>query len=128
MPRHKGIPPEGARILAAALERVRPAEGRMLSDLELDWPGSRALLGRLGEALAVQDPTQATGMLSECLVGGLRAYRAAREARVGDQQRFAAFVAGLKEALDDSDQPALLTASLSPLQQRALRLAEEDHG
>ena len=40
----------------------------------------------------------------------------------------AAFVAGLAEALDDPDQRALVAASLSLLQQRALRLAEEDRG
>jgi len=36
--------------------------------------------------------------------------------------------AGLTEALADPDQRALVTAALSPLQQRALRLAEEDLG
>ena len=46
----------------------------------------------------------------------------------GDQARFAAFVAGLTEALAEPDQRALVTESLSPLQQRALRLAAEDHG
>jgi hypothetical protein len=57
---------------------------------------------------------------------GLAAYRLARKARDGDQRRFAAFVAGLTETLAEPDQRALVTASLSPLQQRALRLAEEE--
>jgi hypothetical protein len=128
MPKKDDMPPEGARLLAAVLAEVRPADVGMLRDLELDWPGSRALLARLGVALAAQDPQQAPVHLSRSLVGGLRAYRVAREARIGDQARFAAFVAGLAEALDDPDQRALVAASLSPLQQRALRLAEEDRG
>ena len=100
----------------------------MLNDLELDWPGSRALLVRLGVALAAHRPEEAQTCLCKCLCGGLDAYRAARKARTGDQGRFAAFVAGLTEALEDPDQQALVTAALSPLQQRALRLAAEDHG
>jgi hypothetical protein len=67
-------------------------------------------------------------VLGKCLSGGLGAYRAARLARIGDQARFAAFVAGLTETLEEPDQRALLSASLSPLQLRALRLAEEDLG
>ena len=58
----------------------------------------------------------------------LSAYRAARKARTGDPGRFAAFVTGLTEALADPAQRALVSAALSPLQQRALRLAEEDLG
>ena len=128
MPTKKDISPEGARILSAALSQVRPAEAGTLRDLELDWPGSRALLARLGVALAAQEPDEAHVVLGNCLTGGLGAYRAARLARIGDQARFAAFVAGVTEALDDPDQRALVTASLSPLQQRALRMAEEDRG
>ena len=128
MPKKSNTPPEGAHILAAALSQLRPAEEGMLRDLELDWPGSRTLLARLGVALAEQDPLQAPGYLSRSLVGGLRAYRAAREARIGDQQRFAAFVEGVTEALDEPDQRALVTDSLSPLQERALRLAGDDDG
>ena len=128
MPKKNDMPPEGARLLAAVLAEVRPADVGMLRDLELDWPGSRALLARLGVALAAQEPEGAHVVLGKCLSGGLGAYRAARLARIGDQARFAAFVAGLTEALDDPDQRALVAASLSPLQQRALRLAEEDRG
>ena len=128
MPKKNDMPPEGARILTAALSQVRPAEEGMLRDLELDWPGSRALLARLGVALVAQDPQNAQACLGKCLCAGLDAYRAARKARTGDQRRFAAFVTGLTEALAGPDQKALLTAALSPLQQRALRLAEEDHG
>jgi hypothetical protein len=107
---------------------VRPADVGMLRDLELDWPGSRALLARLGAAFVAQDPQDAQACLGNCVCAGLDAYRAARKVRAGDQRRFAAFVAGLAEALDDPDQRALVAASLSPLQQRALRLAEEDRG
>jgi hypothetical protein len=128
MPTKKDITPEGASLLASALVEVRPAEAGMLRDLELDWPGSRALLARLGEALAAQEPEQAHVVLGQCLSGGLGAYRAAREARIGDQQRFTAFVAGLTEALDAPDQRALVTDALSPLQERALRLAGEGDG
>ena len=127
MPRRKDIPPEGARLLAAVLAQVRPADVGMLRDLELDWPGSRALLARLAMALNAQNREAVHEVLGQCLLGGLDAYRASREARDGDQRRFAAFVAGLTETLAAPDQRALLTASLSPLQQRALRMAEEEH-
>ena len=128
MPRRKDIPPEGARLRAAVLAEVRPADVGMLRDLELDWPGSRALLARLGVALVAHDPQDAHGSLGKCLCAGLDAYRAARKARAGDQRRFAAFAAGLTEALAEPGQRALVTESLSPLQQRAVRLAAEDHG
>ena len=128
MPRRKDIPPEGARLRAAVLAEVRPADVGMLRDLELDWPGSRALLARLGVALVAQDLQDAQAYLGKSLRAGLDAYRAACKARTGDQRRFAAFVAGLTETMTEPDQRALLTASLSPLQQRALRLAAEHHG
>jgi hypothetical protein len=126
MPRRKDIPPEGARLLSAVLAAVRPADVGMLRDLELDWPGSRALLARLAIALNGHDPEAVHQVLGQCVIGGLGAYRLSREARDGDQRRFAAFVAGLTGTLAEPDQRALLTASLSPLQQRALRLAEEE--
>jgi len=122
------MPSEGARLLAAVLAEVRPADVGMLRDLELDWPGSRALLARLGAALVAQDPQDAQACLCKCICAGLETYRAARMARAGDQRRFAAFVAGLTEALADPAQQALVTAELSPLQQRALRLAEQESG
>jgi hypothetical protein len=128
MPKKNDMPPEGARLLAAVLAEVRPADVGMLRDLELDWPGSRALLARLGVALAAQNPQGAEECLCSCICAGLDAYRAARKARVGDQGRFAAFVAGLTRGLADPDQQALVTAALSPLQQRALRLAEQEIG
>ena len=128
MPKKDNMPSEGARLLAAVLAEVRPADVGMLRDLELDWPGSRALLARLAMALNAQDPEAVHEVLGQCLIGGLDAYRAARKARAGDQRRFAAFVAGLTEALADRDQQVVVTEALSPLQQRALRLAEEDHG
>ena len=128
MPKKNDVPPEGAKMLSEALGQVRPADVEMLRDLELDWPGSRALLARLGVALVAQDLQDAQACLGKCLCAGLDAYRAARKARTGDQARFAAFVAGLKEALAEPDQQALVSAALSPLQQRALRLAEEDLG
>ena len=86
------------------------------------------MLARLGVALAAQNPQEAEACLCRCLCAGLNAYRAARKARTGDPGRFAAFVAGLIEALADPAQRALVTDALSPLQQRALRLAEEDLG
>jgi hypothetical protein len=128
MPRRKDIPPEGARMLAAALAKVRRTYTGMLRDLELDWPGSRALLARLGVALAAQGPKEAEECLCKCLCTGLDAYRTARKARTGDQRRFAAFVAGLTQGLADPAQQALVTAALSELQQRALRLAEQERG
>ena len=48
MPKKDNMPSEGARLLAGVLAEVRPADVGMLRDLELDWPGSRALLARLG--------------------------------------------------------------------------------
>jgi len=128
MPRRRDIPPEGAQMLATALAKVRWTYTGILRDLELDWPGSRALLARLGVALMAQNPQEAEECLCNCLSAGLDAYRAARKARTGDQRRFAAFVTGLAEGLADSDQQALLTAALNPLQQRALRLAERESG
>jgi len=128
MPRRRDIPPEGAQTLAAALAKVRWTYTGILRDLELDWPGSRALLARLGVALMAQNPQEAEECLCKCLCAGLDSYRAARKARSSDQPRFAAFVAGLGEGLADSDQQALLTAVLGPLQQRALRLAEQESG
>jgi hypothetical protein len=126
MPWRSDLPPEGARLLSAALAAVRPADVRTLRDLELDWPGSRALLARLAMALNAYDPEGVHEVLGRCLLGGLGAYRRSRAARDGDQRRFAAFVAGLTEALNEPDQRALIAASLSPLQQRALRLAEDE--
>ena len=114
-------------MLATALAKVRRTYTGILRDLELDWPGSRSLLARLAIALNAQDPEAVHEILGQCLIGGLDAYRLSREARDGDQRRFAAFVAGLTENLEEPDQRALLTASLSPLQQRALRMAEEEH-
>ena len=128
MPSKGDTPPDGARILAAALTQLRSAEAGMLRDLELDWPGSRALLARLGIALAAQSPEEAEDCLCKCLCAGLDSYRAARQVRTGDQRRFAAFVAGLNQGLVDPDRQALVTAALSPLQQRALRLAEQKSG
>jgi len=101
MPGHKDIPPEGVRMLATALAKVRRAYTGMLRDLELDWPGSRALLARLGVALAAQNPQEAEECLCRCLCAGLDSYRAARKARTSDQRRFAAFVAGLTQGLVD---------------------------
>ena len=128
MPKKNDVPPEGAKMLSEALGQVRPADVEMLRDLELDWPGSRALLVRLAVALAAQDQQDAQACLGKCVCASLDAYRAARKARAGDQARFAAFVAGLTEALADPAQQALVTAELSPLQQRALRLAEQESG
>jgi hypothetical protein len=128
MPRRKDIPPEGARMLATALAKVRRTYTGMLRDLELDWPGSRALLARLGVALAAQNPQESEACLCKCLCTGLDAYRAARKERIGDQGRFAAFVAGLIQGLAEPDQQALVVAVLNPLQQRALRLAEQESG
>jgi hypothetical protein len=119
----RGSAPAGRRARRGATGRRRNA-----ARPELDWPGSRALLARFGLALAAQDPQDAQARLGKSLCAGLDAYRVARKARTGDQGRFAAFVAGLTEALAESDQRALVTESLSPLQQRALRLAAEDHG
>ena len=128
MPKKNEMPPEGARLLAAVLAEVRPADVGMLRDLELDWPGSRALLARLGVALAAQEPEGAHVVLGKCLSGGLGAYRAARLARIGDQARFAAFVTGLTESLAEPHRQALVTDALSPLQERALRLGGAGDG
>lgn len=128
MPRRQDIPPEGARLLATALAQVRQTYTGRLRDLELDWPGSRALLVRLGAALAAESPQDAEERLGQCLCAGLDGYLAARQARTGDQRRFAAFVTGLAKGLADPAQQALVTAALSPLQQRALRLAEQEGG
>jgi hypothetical protein len=128
MPKRKDIQPEGARMLATALAKVCRTYTGMLRDLEFDWPGSRALLARLGVALAAQNPQEAEEFLCKCLCTGLDAYRAACKVRTGDKRRFAAFVAGFTQGLADPDQQALVPAVLSPLQQRALRLVEQESG
>jgi len=94
-------------------------------------PGCCATWSSTGPAagpLAAHEPDGAHVVLGKCLSGGLGAYRAARLARIGDQARFAAFVAGITEALAESHQQALVTDALSPLQERALRLADEGDG
>ena len=80
MPNAEDLPPAGARMIDAALSRARPAEEGMLRDLDLEWTGRRGVLARLGLARAAQDPQRTPAGLSKCLVGGLRAYRAAHAA------------------------------------------------
>jgi len=66
-------------MLATALAQVRKTYTGMLRDLALDWPGSWALVARLGVALAAQHPQAAEECLFKCLRTGLDAYRAARK-------------------------------------------------
>jgi len=80
MPNAQDVPPARARIIAAALLGVRLAEEGMLRDLDLDWAVRLGLLARLGLAGDARYLQRTPGDLSKCLVGGLRAYRAAHAA------------------------------------------------
>ena len=106
---------------------VRPRPGCCAT-----WSSTGPAAGRCWRDWAWRSPPRsrkrAHVVLGKCLSGGLGAYRAARNARIGDQARFAAFVAGLTEALAEPHQQALVTDALSPLQERALRLAGEGDG
>jgi len=92
------LPPSGARTLTRVLAGVRHRDRQTLCALELDWPGSRALLARL--AVALEPAGEAP--LARSLAQALAAYEQARRVGVPDAARFAAFVNTLEAALAPS--------------------------
>jgi hypothetical protein len=92
------LPPAGARTLTRVLAGVRHRDRQTLCALELDWPGSRALLARLAVALGPSGDT----LVGRSLAQALAAYDQARQAGVPDAARFAAFVGALEAALGPS--------------------------
>lgn len=92
------LPPAGARTLTRVLAGVRHRDRQTLCALELDWPGSRALLARLAVALGPAGDAP----LARGLAQALAAYAQARRLGVPDAARFAAFIAALEAALGSS--------------------------
>ena len=92
------LPPAGARTLTRVLAGVRHRDRQTLCALELDWPGSRALLARLAVALG----PAGDALLARGLAQALAAYQQARRLGVPDAARFAAFVGALEAALGAS--------------------------
>jgi len=80
------------------LAGVRHRDRQTLCALELDWPGSRALLARLAVALGPAGDAP----LARGLAQALAAYAQARRVGVPDAARFAAFVNTLEAALAPS--------------------------
>jgi len=100
---------------------VLPSGGRRdratLGALELDWPGSRALLVRVAAALASARDGSTRAVLEHGLTAALAAYRAARHRGDRDAARFAAFVQGLEGGVG---RPGLVAGLLTPVQRTAL--------
>ena len=92
------LPPAGARTLTRMLAGVRHRDRQTLCALELDWPGSRALLARLAVALGPSGDAP----LARGLAQALAAYAQARRVGVPDAARFATFVGALEAALGSS--------------------------
>jgi hypothetical protein len=92
------LPPAGARTLTRVPAGVRHRDRQTLCALELDWPGSRALLARLAVALGPAGDAP----LARSLAQALAAYEQARRVGVPDAARFAAFVGALEAALGSS--------------------------
>ena len=98
-----------------------PSGGRRdratLGALELDWPGSRALLVRVAAALATARDGTTRAALQHGVTHGLAAYRTARQRGDRDAARFAAFVQGLEGGVG---RPGLVAGLLTPVQRTAL--------
>jgi hypothetical protein len=97
-------------LLRAVL--TKRADRDALAQAEIDWPDSRGLLERL--ALGLRERYGADDLLHARLatvaIRAIAAHRAARKAQVPDRERFAAFVQGIGEALDPSEQGLLIDA------------------
>ena len=110
-------PRGGARLLADALPSGGRRDRATLGALELDWPGSRALLVRVAAALASARDGSTRAVLEAGLTVALAAYRAARHRGDRDAARFAAFVQGLEDVVG---RPGLVAGLLTPVQRTAL--------
>jgi hypothetical protein len=106
-------------LLRAVL--TKRADRDALAQAEIDWPDSRGLLERL--ALGLRERDGAADLLHARLatvaIRAIAAHRAARKAHVPDRERFAAFVQGIAEALDPSEQGLLIDA-MTAAQRRLL--------
>ena len=103
--------PMSKTLLRAVL--TKRADRDALAQAEIDWPDSRGLLERL--ALGLRERDGADDLLRVRVwrpspVSAIAAHRAARKAQVPDRDRFAAFVQGIAEALDPSEQGLLIDA------------------
>jgi hypothetical protein len=100
---------------------TKRADREALVQAEIDWPDSRGLLERLAVGLrelhAADDFLHAR--IATVAGSALVAHRAARKAQVTDRERFAAFVQGIADALDPSEQP-LLAKAMTAAQRRIL--------
>jgi len=106
-------------LLRAVL--TKRADREALVQAEIDWPDSRGLLERLATALRARHAADDIlyARIATITAGGLAAHRAARKAQVPDRERFAAFVQGIANVLDPSEQP-LLVESMTAAQRRIL--------
>lgn len=90
-------------VLARRSQRDHPIQ------VEIDWPGSRALLKRLAVGLGAcyGTDTQLRGRLGMIGANAILAHRAAKKARKPDRGRFAAFVSGIGAVLRPAEHAAL---------------------
>jgi hypothetical protein len=100
---------------------TKRADREALVQAEIDWPDSRGLLERLAAALRARHAADDIlyARIATITAGGLAAHRAARKAQVPDRERFAAFVQGIANVLDPSEQP-LLADAMTAAQRRIL--------
>ena len=110
-------PRGGARLLADVLPSGGRRDRATLGALELDWPGSRALLVRFAAALASAPDRSTRAALAAGLTAALAAYRAARLRGDRVAARFAAFVQALEGGVG---RPGLVAGLLTPVQRTAL--------
>jgi hypothetical protein len=102
-------------VLASRSQRAH------LLQAEIDWPGSRALLERFAAGLGAcyTTDTLLRDRLNLIVAGAILSYRAAKQARKPDRERFAAFVAGIAAVLESREHAAFALA-LTPGQRRLL--------
>lgn len=115
-------PRSAAHRLAAALRAGGRRDRATLSALELDWPGSWALLERVAAALASARDGAGRTDLQRGVTQGLAAYRTARLRGDRDAARLAAFVRALEAGLA---RPGLVANLLTGAQRAALAVAAD---
>ena len=100
----------GKQHLRAVL--TRRSQHDHLMQLEIDWPGSRALLERLAVGLGAcyATPLPLRARLSRIVIHAIAAHRAATAARTPDRERFVAFIAGITAVLRPAEHAALALA------------------
>jgi hypothetical protein len=102
-------------VLASRSQRAH------LLQAEIDWPGSRALLERFAAGLGAcyATDTLLRDRLNLIVAGAILGYRAAKQARKPDRERFWGFIAGIAAVLESREHAALALA-LTPGQRRIL--------